>query len=146
MSFFYQALLLRFSYPLPSDVLPEGKHHILVDASDQYFGMNAQKRSQFVNQALLTSERTKQINLTNARADKEKEKISRLFVDDIARELACKKMLLEFEERRLVKMDEAQKKIKDSEDAEELMRNDDGNFAQGTDGAQGTDRESDDGQ
>lgn len=106
-----------------------------MDASGQYFGMNAQKRSQFVNQALLTSERTKQINLTNARADKEKEKISRLFVDDIARELACKKMLLEFEERRLAKakMDEAQKKIKDAEDAEELMRNDDGNLAQGTD-------------
>lgn len=135
MSFLSSHLLFRFSYPLPSDVLPEGKHHVLVDASGQYFGMNAQKRSQFVNQALLTSERTKQINLTNARADKEKEKISRLFVDDIARELACKKMLLEFEERRLAKakMDEAQKKIKDAEDAEELMRNDDGNLAQGTD-------------
>lgn len=107
--------------------------------------MNAQMRSNFENQSLLTSSRTKELARSDARAEKEKAKISKMFINEEAQEEACKKMLRDIEERReaKAKSDEIQRVINDAKDEEDLITNDDGKLSRGFDSNSDSDSDSD---
>jgi hypothetical protein len=89
----------RFKLPLPKDILSEGKHTVLVDATGQYFGIVAQKRSSFLDQSMLMSARTQQIAKADAALERKKIQMSEKFEDDELEAEYCRRKLKAIEEK-----------------------------------------------
>lgn len=90
----------RFKLPLPKDILSEGDHHVLVDATGQYFGIVAQKKSSFLDQSMLKSARTQELAKSNASLARMKFQMSEKFDDEEQEAEYCRKRLQAFEEKK----------------------------------------------
>ncbi len=89
----------RFKLPLPKDILSEGKHTVLVDATGQYFGIVAQKKSSFLDQSMLMSARTQQIAKADAALERKKIQMSEKFEDEELEAEYCRRKLKAIEEK-----------------------------------------------
>jgi len=73
---------VRFKYPLPADVIPNGKHTMLVDPSGEYFGIKLQKISKFQNQVMVQSKRSLEKEKVREEEIKKKLQLGTQFLDD----------------------------------------------------------------
>jgi len=96
----------EFRYPLPKDVLPGGKHKLIEDPSEQYFGIRLQKRAEFKQKALVTSERSKEKRRMELAEEEVKKKIATQILDEEAQFQYCQKMIKEISEKRKAKEEE----------------------------------------
>ena len=104
--------MVRFKFKIPNSILVEGKHALLVDASSQYFGICAQKKSVFQNKVMVTSERTKQKLKLEKDMEEQKRKISAQCADEDAQYEYCKQIMQDYERNLLAKcQDQDQKSI-----------------------------------
>jgi hypothetical protein len=72
--FSYSYSISSFFIDLPEDCVFEGDHYDLVDAKHKYFGVNLQRKKVMVEMKLLTSERTKELNLESDKQKKKRKK------------------------------------------------------------------------
>ncbi len=116
----------RFHYPLPSNVIPGGKHYLLVDPTDRYFGINLQKNVEFKRQTLIKSSRTKHLEDKKNLMIKNKNLLASKYQDKEARREAALAILKEMNEeeaenkkRRTSENQERKEKSSEEEEVEE---------------------------
>jgi len=95
--------LEEFRFPLPKDVLPGGKHKLIEDPSEQYFGIRMQKMAEFKQKALVTSERSKEKKRMEMAEEQVKKKIATQILDEEAQYLYCQKLMQEIADKRKAK-------------------------------------------
>jgi len=85
----------RFKFSLPADVIPGGKHTMLVDPSGEFFGIKLQKLSKFQNQVMVQSKRSRETDKLREEEIKKKLQIGTQFLDDGAKKLFYESKLKE---------------------------------------------------
>jgi len=95
--------LEQFQYPLPREVLSGGQHRLLVDPTEQYFGIRLQKKSIFSNRALVTSMRSREIQREKQAEEEQKKKFANQILDEEAQYQFCQKMLDQLNDKRKLK-------------------------------------------
>lgn len=105
ISYFLLRLInfIRFKYPLPKDALSNGKHKLIEDPSNQYFGIVLQKKAEFKQKALVVSERSREKKRKEEAESEIKKKLASQLLDDEAQYEYCQKMLKELGEKRKLK-------------------------------------------
>lgn len=87
-----------FLFPLPKEVIPRGKHVLIEDSSNRYFGINLQKSTEFNKQSLVQSFRTKHLEKQQEKIAENKREIANQYLDKLAKREAALAILKEFEE------------------------------------------------
>ena len=118
-------LIFRFKIPLPKDILSEGDHKVLVDSKEEYFGIVAQKKSNFENQCVLTSSRTAEKLKKEKAIAKEKKKISKKFDDEMLKLDFCKKFAAQHKKKEIEEERTKREKATVDKEKKEKIKDDD---------------------
>lgn len=90
----------EFRFELPKEVIPDGKHELIQDPTDAYFGIKMQKKSEFTRRAMVTSARSKEKQAQDEADARAKARLANQFLDDEAAYAYCQKFMQEMEEKK----------------------------------------------
>lgn len=80
--------------------MPGGKHALLIDPTEEHFGIRLQKESSFSHKSMVKSARSKEKQRIAKAEEKLKLQIASKILDEEAQYEYCKKMLDEIEKRK----------------------------------------------
>jgi hypothetical protein len=86
-------LTYRFRFPLPENILADGKHALLVDPSGAHFGIKFQKKSAFTNKKLVISERSKEKERAAKAEEDQRCRLANQKLDEEAEYLYAQKLI-----------------------------------------------------
>lgn len=95
-------LFVRFRYALPKEVLANGKHELIIDPSDTYFGVRMQKRIEFTKRTLVTSARSQEKARLQEAQERFKEKLANQYLDEEAKFAYCQQYMEEMNRKKAI--------------------------------------------
>lgn len=90
----------EFRFELPKEVIPNGRHELIQDPSESYFGIRMQKKAEFAKKSMVTSSRSKEKQDREEAEARAKNRLANQFLDDEAKLAYCEKFMQEMNARK----------------------------------------------